>query len=81
MAVVTRLGRPESPGEILAHHPGCEKHSRMALAQLTASVDRQAIGGAWKRVFHSVIALEDARREIRQQETVDVPRPRRWFRR
>ena len=81
VAVVTRLGRPEFPGEILAHYPGCEKHSRMALAHLTAAETHRWFISEYKRIFHSIIALEDTRREIRQQETVDVPRPRRWFRR
>jgi hypothetical protein len=77
VAVVTRRGRPETPGGILFHYPGCEKHARLALAQLGATEERTLFGD---KVFHSIMALDDARREIRQQELAHLPvRRRRWW--
>jgi hypothetical protein len=79
VAVVSRLGRPESPGRIITHYPGCEKHARKAVSNLGASgnVNRR------HRVFYSVVQLADARREIRQQELADeeLRSSRPWWRR
>ncbi len=74
VALVTRFGSPESPGPIYIHYPGCEKHANMAMHHLGAA-QTQVKG---RRVFHSVIPLADARREIRQQELAnEANRPRR----
>jgi hypothetical protein len=76
VALVIRFGRPESPGPIFMHYPGCEKHATTAMNRLASTQTR--VNG--HRVFHSVIALADARREIRQQELENgVNRSRRWW--
>jgi hypothetical protein len=78
VAVVTRYGSPEAPGAIYKHYPGCMKHSEMALGRLGA-VETSVSG---RRVFHSIIALTDARREIRQQELADeTAHSQRWWHR
>lgn len=82
VAVVTRFGSPEAPGRIFRHDPGCMKHARMAISRLGVSETRVWTGREHRRVFHSIIALADARREIRQQELADqAARSRRWWRR
>jgi hypothetical protein len=84
IALITRLGRPETPGAILRHYPGCEKHAREALATLGASEGTHWDGYRSHRVFHSIVDLEEARRELRQQELAAGTaggRVRKWWRR
>lgn len=85
VALVTRLGKPESPGRILMHYPGCEKHAKAAMASMGACETTVRRGRRLVRQFHSVIPLIDARREIRQQELADQAvlagrHTRRWLR-
>jgi hypothetical protein len=84
VAVIRRLGRPEIPGRILKHWPGCRKHARLAMDYLTANSPTLFVRGTYERVFYSIVALEDARRELRQQELAAQRQQtsrRRWFRR
>ncbi|MEU7802616.1 hypothetical protein AB0B10_25490 [Micromonospora arborensis] len=84
VAVIRRLGSPELPGRIVQHHPGCDKHSRLALASLGAIY--QSPSSLFARSFHQIVPLDDARREIRQQELArefdsETPKRRWWARR